>query len=71
MYACSLDMTSLTWAQEIHGAIKKATSIVERLKEENTPEAEEQRRRFETIVQSLRLILQNLWLEDYLMFDTA
>jgi len=65
-------MATLVWAQEIHSAIKKSGSVVEKLAQEKDEEAVETREKLQAIQTSLRKILGAVWsAEDNSIFEVA
>jgi cohesin loading factor subunit SCC2 len=65
-------MSTLVWAQELHAAIKKSASVVEKLAQENDEEAVETREKLQMIQTSLRKILSAVWsAEDNNVFEVS
>ncbi len=64
-------MTTLIWAQELHLAIKKAGSLIEKLAEEKDAEAVETKVKLQQIEQTLKVTLQNVWTGDDNLFEIA
>jgi len=62
-------MSVLVWAQELHAAIKKTTSVIEKLAKEKDDEAVDTRTRLTTIESRLRGSLKDLWTGDDNLFE--
>ncbi|KAK1920549.1 sister chromatid cohesion C-terminus-domain-containing protein, partial [Papiliotrema laurentii] len=68
---CSFDMSTLVWAQELHLAIKKSGSIVDKLAEEKDTEAQDTRVKLQEIAQLLKNTLRNAWTGDDNLFEVS
>lgn len=65
-------MAALVWAQELHAAIKKSASVVDKLAQEKDEEAMETRDRLQAVQVSLRRILGAVWsAEDDSVFEIS
>jgi len=62
-------MSVLIWAQELHTAIKKSSSVAEKLAQERDEEAMETRTKLVAIEEKLRNILKSLWASDDNVFE--
>lgn len=62
-------MSGLIWAQELHTAIKKSSSVVEKLAQERDEEAVETRTKLVAIEEKLRNVLKSLWASDDNVFE--
>ncbi|EIW73035.1 hypothetical protein TREMEDRAFT_59198 [Tremella mesenterica DSM 1558] len=71
MFSGARDMSSIIWAQELHAAISKGTSVVEKVAKEKGEEAEETREQLQVIIQALRSALLNVWNSDENVFGTS
>ncbi|KAK1921174.1 hypothetical protein DB88DRAFT_92041 [Papiliotrema laurentii] len=71
MFGCSFDMSTLVWAQELHLAIKKSGSIVDKLAEEKDTEAQDTRVKLQEIAQLLKNTLRNAWTGDDNLFEVS
>jgi hypothetical protein len=57
------------WAQELQGAIRKITSVLEKLAEEKGEDADQTKEKMQGIVHALRLALRNVWAGDESVFE--
>jgi hypothetical protein len=64
-------MSTLIWAQEILVAIKKASSVVSKLAQEANHEAQSDRERLQSIVQSLKMVYGKVWEGDDDVFELS
>jgi cohesin loading factor subunit SCC2 len=64
-------MSTLVWAQELHLAIKKSGSIVDKLAEEKDTEAQDTRVKLQEIAQLLKNTLRNAWTGDDNLFEVS
>lgn len=64
-------MSTLTWAQELQSAVKKANSVVDKLAQEKDAEAQQTRSQLQVIVQTLRSTLNNVWMGDDNLFEVS
>ncbi len=64
-----MDMDSVIWAQELQGAIKKVTSVIEKLAVEKDEDAQNNRQNLQTVSQQIRSALQRLWMGDDGLFE--
>ncbi|CAD6587723.1 MAG: Sister chromatid cohesion protein 2 [Tremellales sp. Tagirdzhanova-0007] len=69
MFASSLDMTCVVWAQELQAAIQKITTVTDLLAAEKTDDGEITQQRLTIIAQQSRSALQNLWTRDEGLFE--
>nr|KIR48435.1 cohesin loading factor subunit SCC2 [Cryptococcus bacillisporus CA1280] len=67
--ACSLDMASVIWAQELQTGVKKARSVVENLAAEKDDEAQEMSQKLLSIGMMLKTTLRNIWMVDDKLFE--
>ncbi|WVQ72222.1 hypothetical protein IAR50_001771 [Cryptococcus sp. DSM 104548] len=67
-FACSLDMASIMWAQELQAGVKKTASVLEKLAVENDDEAKETGQKLEKIGLVLSGALRGVWLADDSLF---
>ncbi|OCF60187.1 hypothetical protein L486_02867 [Kwoniella mangroviensis CBS 10435] len=65
----SRDMACIVWAQELQNAIKKSTSVVEKLTSEKDEEAQETSQRLQNIITTLKNTLRNIWMGDEGLFE--
>ncbi|WVW81234.1 hypothetical protein I302_103225 [Kwoniella bestiolae CBS 10118] len=65
----SRDMACMVWAQELQGAIKKSTSVVEKLASEKDEEAQESSQKLQSITTTLKNTLRNVWMGDEGLFE--
>lgn len=68
-FACSLDMASVIWAQELQNGIKKARSVVEKLATEKNDEAQEMSQKLLSIGMMLKSTLRDVWMADDKLFE--
>ncbi|KIR30957.1 cohesin loading factor subunit SCC2 [Cryptococcus deuterogattii LA55] len=67
--ACSLDMASVIWAQELQTGVKKARSVVENLAAEKDDEAQEMSQKLLSIGMMLKTTLRDIWMVDDKLFE--
>ena len=66
----SRDMTWVFWAQELHVALKKVTSVIDKLAaEKGDEEAEDTKMRLQEIAQRLRSSVRKVWTSDDALFE--
>lgn len=64
-------MSVLVWAQELHTAIKKSGSVIEKLAQEKDEEAVETKTKLSTIQENLQIVLKSLWIGEDNVFEVA
>ncbi|KIR53758.1 cohesin loading factor subunit SCC2 [Cryptococcus gattii Ru294] len=67
--ACSLDMASVIWAQELQTGVKKARSVVGNLAAEKDDEAQEMSQKLLSIGMMLKTTLRDIWMVDDKLFE--
>ena len=66
----SRDMTWVLWAQELHAALKKVTSVIDKLvAEKGNEDAEDTKQRLQGISQRLRSAVYKVWTRDDALFE--
>ncbi|WVO15130.1 hypothetical protein L204_102774 [Cryptococcus depauperatus] len=68
-FGCSLEMTSIIWAQELQSGIKKTAAVIENLSQETNDEARETAKRLRNILEMLKNTLREIWLADDRIFE--
>ncbi|TYJ53043.1 hypothetical protein B9479_006320 [Cryptococcus floricola] len=68
-FACSLDMASIMWAQELQAGVKKTASVLEKLAVEKDDETKELGDNLRTIGSMLSDTLRGVWLSDDNLFE--
>lgn len=63
-------MTCVVWAQELHAAIHKTGSIIDKLSAENDEDAVADRERLQVIVQTFRSASRDVWQTNDRLFET-
>ncbi|WVR03096.1 hypothetical protein IAU60_000086 [Kwoniella sp. DSM 27419] len=69
--ASARDMALVIWAQELQGAIKKSASVIIKLQEENTADAQETVGRLQTITMSMKHALHAVWMGEDGLFEVG
>ncbi|WWC57550.1 uncharacterized protein I303_100082 [Kwoniella dejecticola CBS 10117] len=65
----SRDMASIVWAQELQSGITKAVSVVEKLSEEKGEEAQETSLKLQSVIDTFKSTLRNVWMGDEELFE--
>ncbi|WVQ82810.1 hypothetical protein IAT38_004942 [Cryptococcus sp. DSM 104549] len=70
-FACSRDMSSIVWAQELQVAIKKATAVLEKLAAEKDAEAQETSQKLQSLTTTMKNTLRGVWMGDDGLFEIS